>query len=159
VMPGVMPLCPVSHMDLRTARAEDYDFLYRLRRAAMKDYVARTWGWDENWQEEHFRRQFDPSVNQIITSQGRDVGVLSVSESDAEVFLRYIEVLPEFQRRGIGTIIIRAILEGAERKGKSVVLRVLKVNPARSLYECLGFSVVGETPTHYLMKWAPADAA
>jgi ribosomal protein S18 acetylase RimI-like enzyme len=32
-----------------------------------------------------------------------------------------------------------------------VTLQVLKVNPARRLYERLGFRVTGETPTHFLM--------
>lgn len=146
-------------MELRTARAEDFDFLYRLHRAAMKGYVEQTWGWDEAWQREHFRRHFNPSANQIIASRGRDVGVVSVSESNSEVSLNSIEVLPEFQRRGIGTGVIQAVLEDARRKGKPVVLQVLKVNPARGLYERLGFSVAGETSTHYLMRAAPAGAA
>ena len=38
-------------------------------------------------------------------------------------------------------------------------ITVLKVNPARRLYERLGFAIVGETETHYLMRWRPADAA
>ena len=33
-----------------------------------------------------------------------------------------------------------------------ITLRVLKVNPARGLYERLGFSVIRETETHYFCK-------
>jgi len=145
-------------MNLRTANPEDFDFLYRLHRAAIKDYVAQTWGWDEAWQQNYFRQQFNPSANQIIVSQGQDVGVVSVSEKDSEIFLSNIELLPEFQGRGIGTSVIRAVLEDAKRKEKAVVLRVLKVNPVRRLYERLGFSVAGETATHYLMKAVPTGA-
>jgi hypothetical protein len=34
---------------------------------------------------------------------------------------------------------------------------VLKVNPAKRLYERLGLAVIGETDTHYLMRRPAAD--
>lgn len=39
-----------------------------------------------------------------------------------------------------------------------VELQVLKVNPARSLYERLGFAVFDETETHHLMRAQPGGA-
>jgi hypothetical protein len=36
---------------------------------------------------------------------------------------------------------------------------VLKVNPARRLYERLGLVIVGATDTHYLMRRPAADQA
>jgi len=147
----------MTDLTLRKATQQDFDFLYHLNRATMKEYVEQTWGWDEVWQQRYFRQHFDPAVRQIITFQGRDVGVLSVAEGEAEVFLDTVEVLPEYQGRGIGTCIINSVLTEAHRKDKPVVLQVLKVNPARRLYERLGFSVTGETSTHYLMKAIPTD--
>jgi ribosomal protein S18 acetylase RimI-like enzyme len=44
------------------------------------------------------------------------------------------------------------VLDEARRSGKPVALQVLKVNPARRLYERLGFSVTGENETLYFMK-------
>jgi ribosomal protein S18 acetylase RimI-like enzyme len=35
------------------------------------------------------------------------------------------------------------------------VLTILKVNPARRLYERLGFTVVGETETHFRLEARP----
>ena len=120
---------------LRPAAEEDYDFLYRLHRATMKDIVAQTWGWDEAWQQEHFRQHFDPAEPQIITLRGLDVGALSVVEHKGDVFLQLIQVLPEYQRRGIGTSVIQSVLRQAHRKGKPVVLRVIKANRARRLHD------------------------
>ncbi len=41
------------NVSLRPAVPEDFDFLYGLNRATMKEYVVETWGqWDEPWQEE-----------------------------------------------------------------------------------------------------------
>lgn len=118
----------------------------------MKAYVERTWGWDEAWQQEHFRRNFDPDACRIITVEGEDAGVLSLEIREEEVFLRNIEIMPEHQRKGIGTFLIDSVLGEARGEGKNVVLQVLKVNPARRLYERLGFSITGENATHYLMK-------
>lgn len=138
--------------ELRAATFDDLDFLYDLRRAAMKTYVEQTWGWDEGWQQAYFRQNFTPATIQIIRSDGRDVGALSVEQRAGEVYVRSIEILPECQCRGIGTSILKEVLERAGQSGKVVALQVLKVNRARRLYERLGFAVVGETPTHFLMQ-------
>jgi len=139
-------------MKLRNATSEDFDFLYRLHRAAMKDYVVQTWGWDETWQQSHFRQHFNPTARQIISVAEKDVGVLIVEESETEIHLSEVEILPEYQNQGIGTSVLKMVLEEAESTGKTVALQVLKVNPARSLYERHGFIVTGETTTHYLME-------
>ena len=32
---------------LRPATIDDYDFVYQVKTSTTKDYVARTWGWNE----------------------------------------------------------------------------------------------------------------
>jgi ribosomal protein S18 acetylase RimI-like enzyme len=145
-------------LTLRSVRAKDRDFLYRLKRATLKEYVEQTWGWDEGWQQAHFERTFDPTHLQVVVLDGKDIGMLLVERRDEEVFLGVIEILPAYQRRGIGTELIRSVLTAAFSAGIPVTLQVLKVNPARRLYERLGFGVVGETETHYLMKAVPDQA-
>ena len=73
------------------------------------------------------------------------------------LFLANLQILPEEQGHGLGTAIIKAILAQAYDEGISVSLQVLKVNPARHLYERLGFVVSGETTTHYLMSCTIAE--
>jgi len=65
-----------------------------------------------------------------------------------------IQIMPAYQRQGVGTTVIRDILAKASRKGLPTTLWVMKVNPARELYERLGFEVAEETPTHYRMEAA-----
>lgn len=137
---------------LRPATLADADFLYRLLVASMKDYVAATWGWDEEFQKEHFRTHFEPQKLQIVLVDGCEIGVLSVEPRDGELWLASIQLLPEYQRRGIGTQIIRDVLARGRQQEARVTLQVLKVNPARSLYERLGFCVIGETKTHFLLE-------
>jgi len=137
---------------LRQATEADYAFLYHLHRATMKDYVAQTWGWDETIQADMFKDRFNPEHSQIIVVDGRDAGVLSMERRSDMLFLGNIQILPEKQGHGLGTEIIKTILAQASREGIPVTLQVLEVNPARHLYERLGFVVTGETTTHYLMS-------
>ena len=137
---------------LRSASADDYGFLWELHRTAMKPYVEATWSWDETWQANYFRAHFEPTRCQIIQAEGVDIGALAVETRPDCVLLARIAILPAYQRAGIGTAIIRRVLEHAAHQGLPVRLQVLKVNPARHLYERLGFEVTGETETHYLMS-------
>ena len=86
-----------------------------------------------------------------IAHDREDVGVLQVERRETRVFLDNIRIAPERQRRGLGTAVIQDVLARAERDSLPVALQVLKVNPAKRLYERLGFVVVKENPTHYVM--------
>jgi GNAT superfamily N-acetyltransferase len=138
--------------ELRSACQDDYDFLYRLLVQTMKLYVEQTWGWDEAYQQERFRQKFDPAAYQIILIDGHDVGALAVERRATEMFLAEIQLLPEYQRRGLGTAVVQDIVAAALRDGLPMKLQVLKVNPARRLYERLGFTVTAETATHVVMR-------
>ena len=139
----------------RPAVPEDFDFLYALHRAAMRASVEESFGaWDDAWQRDYFRRHFSIEDRQVIQLDGQDVGVVVVQPRAEELFLVSLEVLPAFQGRGIGTAVIRALLERARGEGKPVALQVLKSNVrARALYQRLGFGVTGETATHYIMAY------
>ena len=144
-------------ISVRPATREDYDFFWWLHRVTMKPYVEKTWGWDEQWQAQHFRDHFDPTTREIIECDGVLIGCISVERREHCIFLSVIKIVPDHQNQGIGTKLIRALLNEADGRGAPVELQVLKVNPARRLYERLGFAVVGETETHYLMRRLPGS--
>jgi ribosomal protein S18 acetylase RimI-like enzyme len=141
------------NLGYRACTREDEAFLYALHRSTMRVYVEETWGeWDETWQRETFRRRFSPEDVFILQLDGEDIGMVSVQERTEELFLSRIEILSAYQRRGIGSQVLRELIEQAGAQGKAVALKVLKSNrSARSLYQRLGFGVTGETDTHYVM--------
>jgi ribosomal protein S18 acetylase RimI-like enzyme len=145
---------PVS---LRPAVESDYDFLYSLHVATMREHVERIWGWDDRLQSELYRSNFDPARIQIIIRRNLRIGMLSIENGDHDLYLRQIEILPEFQGAGIGARIVRDVIQQGRRNKKSVSLRVLRHNQARDLYERLGFEVVQESETHIYMKTADPD--
>ena len=132
---------------LRAARRNDEEFLYALHRSAMRDYVEATWGWDEGWQRQHFASTYDPAQHAVIVRLDPvpcDIGRISLTRQWQKIFLRDIELIAAERNRGIGTAMIRVLLELAKADGRTVELLVLKCNPAQRLYARLGFTVVAD---------------
>ena len=59
--------------------------------------------------------------------------------------------------RGIGTRILNEIVAEARASGSAVRIYVEKFNPARRLYERLGFRVTEERGLHVLMANEPGE--
>ena len=140
------------NIQFRQATDDDYDFLWRLHYDTLKPYVEKIWSWDEQWQADRFRQTFDADRNQIIQLDEKDVGVVDAQTRSDDIFLANIQISPQFQRQGIGKAIIITILADANEKQIPVTLQVFKINPARHLYERLGFKIVETTATHYRMS-------
>ena len=134
---------------VRPATAADQEFFWEVLRQAMRPYVEATWGWDEADQLARFRASFDPGLRHVIELGEEPIGVLHVDAGGSPVRLINIQLLPAFQRKGIGTALVRSVLSQAGER--PVWLQVLKANPARSLYQRLGFRVIGHTDTHWQM--------
>ncbi|WDE13973.1 GNAT family N-acetyltransferase [Thalassomonas haliotis] len=60
---------------------------------------------------------------------------------------------PQYQGQGLGQRILQQVLQQA--KGKTVLLTVLKENPALNLYKKLGFTVTGEDEYEFHMQVKP----
>ena len=128
---------------LRPATPADSEFCFQLHKAAMGDYVAAIWGWDEQRQRDYHTRSFNPGRWQIITADGTDIGMIDVEHRPAEIYLSRIEVHPGYQGHGIGSRLISALIDEARDKGQDLVLDVLTVNHrAQALYRRLGMTEV-----------------
>ena len=65
-----------------------------------------------------------------------------------------ISLLPEYRGRGIGTQLLNALLLLLRENGyQGASLSVQKENPALRLYQRVGFRIVSEKDTEYLMLW------
>src|SRR5437879_9095405 len=144
-----MPAGEAVILALRGATNSDHDFLYNLHIRTMKTYVEQTWGWDEAKAVKMFSERVAQGHYEVIVLNGVDIGAVNCHRREDTLYVSNIEILPEYQGRGLGTKILQRILAAAQRDGLTVTLRILKVNPARSLYERLGFIVTREDETHY----------
>ena len=141
---------------LRPARDDDFEWLFSLRRTGMKGYFEASGGWDEPAQRERFRGHFaDLSSIRVIVFHGEDVGYLAVDDLGDSLFIGFIGFLPQHQRKGMGTRLLQQVIAEADRRQIPVRLRVLKVNPARTLYERFGFVVIDSEGVRHEMERLP----
>jgi len=147
-------------IELRQATSDDVTFLWDVFRVSMKDYITQTRGeWDEQREDAQFRNQLDLSAAQVIRSNDLEVGFIMAPIKDGVRWIHTICIVPEHQRKGIGTEVLGRVIAQAKERKMSLYLNVLKVNLARRLYERLGFGVIEETKHHFRMKFHGASAS
>jgi ribosomal protein S18 acetylase RimI-like enzyme len=145
-----------NSLTLRRANAEDAEFAFGVLKETMREYVISTWG---TWLEEESRRQTVEQVSagrtEIIELNGVPVGIQSIERAGTHIQLEQLYLREAFQRRGLGTQLVKKLLEEARKSKLPIRLRVLVVNPAKKLYQRLGFVVVERTAVRYFMEWVP----
>jgi ribosomal protein S18 acetylase RimI-like enzyme len=108
--------------------------------------------WIDAVESARFARLWAPSDTRIITLDGAAVGWVEAADTGEEIFVKQFYLTPAQQRHGIGTQVMQMLLKEWEPMRRPVVLSVLKNNPARRLYERLGFALIGETDMKFLMR-------
>ena len=139
-------------IDLQQATAEHYDFALHLYLLTMRPYMQELMVWDEQEQRAIFAAQWKREEAKIISVDGKDAGWLQIAELPTEIRLQKFFVSPPWQRSGIGSEVLGDLLANWRPTGKRIVLRVLKNNPARRLYERLGFSVIADDGVVFRMR-------
>lgn len=129
------------------------EFVYQTKKDAYKKYVEEIWG---PWNEDEQRRYYENFINTyqndawIIQLNGRDIGFYNgTTLEDGSYEIGNICIIPEFQGRGIGTQVLKDIIE--LHKEQDLHIQYFKQNPVGKLYERLGFIPTGETEFHYQM--------
>ncbi|WP_146172210.1 GNAT family N-acetyltransferase [Melghirimyces profundicolus] len=152
-----MEVFPIN-ITLRPATPDDFEFVFRLNETNMRFYVEKMRGWNEEIERKDMKGKFHPGHDQIILVNGERGGIFGVEERPNSYFLQHIELLPQFQGKGIGSKLICRLISKARKRNVPVSLTVLKQNPAIRLYKRLGFSVTGETEIKYEMTVWPNPA-
>jgi ribosomal protein S18 acetylase RimI-like enzyme len=145
-------------ISFRKVEEKDRQFLFELRRRTMGEYIERTWGWDESWQQVDFHTRFNPTEQQVILADGEPVGFLHVERKPDRIYIADIQIEPEHQSRGIGARVIHGILAEGEKMGLPVTLQVLEVNQrAYRLYKALGFKEFEVESPYIKMRRGPGE--
>jgi GNAT superfamily N-acetyltransferase len=139
---------------LRRARSQDFDFCAALYSAGMES-IIRELNLDRVAQSAVFRQLWEFTQVRIIVVDGADIGWLQSAPRGDSLFLGQLFVDAAFQRRGIGTEVIHRLINEATRARQAVTLGVVKINPARQLYERLGFRVTHEDERKFYMRRDP----
>lgn len=96
-------------------------------------------------QQQHYRQHFPRAVCQLILAgDGEVAGRLWVDRRPEALHVLDIALLPAWRGRGIGTRCLQALAREADGRRQSLGIHVEIHNPARRLYERLGFVADGE---------------
>ena len=155
--------------DLRPVRPEDREFLVSVYASTRADELAVV-PWSESQKATFCRQQFEAQTaywdeqyegveKSIVQVDGVPAGRLYVARWERELRLVDIALLPAFRGRGIGTALLHEVFADAARSGRSVTIHVEIFNPARALYERLGFVSKGERGVYEFMEWRPPALA
>jgi len=150
---------------LRPVGPADREFLFRVYASTRAEELALV-GWTEEQKQSFLLQQFaaqsaDWGQNhagsdlRIIEVDGVPAGRFYVDRGAEELCLVDIALLPEYRRGGIGTGLIRGLLAEGKARSLPVTLHVEVFNPARGLYERLGFKTVADRGIYVFMRWLP----
>jgi GNAT superfamily N-acetyltransferase len=97
--------------------------------------------WQSQQQERHYALHY-PAAERLVIERGEPVGRIYVDTTRLEVRLMDVTLLPPHRNRGLGSRLMDALLEYADALGLPSSLHVEPFNPARRMYERLGFRTV-----------------
>ena len=152
---------PQPPLHLRSIHSEDREFLFRVYAGTRTEELALT-DWDEAQKQAFLTQQFEaqhhhyqthyPGVRlDLILLEDTPVGRLYVARWREEIRIMDIALLPDYRNRGIGSGLLRDLLEEGAVTGKRLTIHVERYNPALRLYRRMGFEPVGETGVYLLL--------
>ncbi len=106
------------------------------------------------WTEANFRYEIEENPlawNLVGRMDGGVVAFACAHIVADELMINDLAVQPSARRRGLGSVLLRHLIEGARIRGcQRATLEVRPSNaPARALYEAFGFEVVGRRRGYY----------
>lgn len=150
---------------LRPVGTDDYDFLVEVYGSTRAEEMALvSWTTEQQQvfirsqfaaQQEHYAKKYPAASHDVIEFDKRPVGRLYVARLDQEFRIIDITLLPAERNAGIGSYLIRQLLDEANRAGKVTRIYVEEFNPSLRLFERLGFSPTEQHGIHLLMQCNP----
>jgi ribosomal protein S18 acetylase RimI-like enzyme len=148
---------------LRPEREDDLAFRFRLFCDARPDFAVlplaaavreQLMTMQFRAQTMTYRAQFPAARFDIIELEGAPIGRIVVDRSGTAVHIVDQALSPPLRNLGIGSTIMRALMDEAERAGLPLRLQVASDNAAAlRLYLRLGFVPLGAGPSHAMLEW------
>jgi GNAT superfamily N-acetyltransferase len=149
-------LAIMAEWRIRPASVADVEAVAELRAVVLRPDLERLGRYDEQRVRQRLRDGFAPAHAWVIVVGGAFAGCVSVRPARDAHWLEHFYLAPHLQGSGIGTAVLRGLLERCDRAGVLVRLNVLQGSPARRLYERHGFTVETEDAVDVFMVRAPA---
>jgi ribosomal protein S18 acetylase RimI-like enzyme len=139
----------MTHYSLMQASEADFDTLLKLRLMTMPVHLEKA-GLFLSQQEHKARVNEDYACSYLIRKEAEIVGMVKYQELADRFNIMQLQIFPVFQNQGIGHQVLKQLIQ--TRQTKSIELTVLKDNPAKQLYQRLGFTTTGEDEYEFFMQ-------
>jgi ribosomal protein S18 acetylase RimI-like enzyme len=110
-----------------------------------------------NGQRATYSRMYQNASHEIVLLDEKPVGRFLADRRPDSILGVDLALVPDARGLGIGTIVLRRVMEECSARRVPLVFHVLKTNRAQRLYERLGCRIAGEDPTHFYMEWRPSE--
>jgi ribosomal protein S18 acetylase RimI-like enzyme len=157
------------NIQLYPARAEDEEFLfavYASTRASEMELVPWTTEQKDSFlrmqsraQRSHYAAYYPKAVYNLVLIDGQPAGRLFLHRQESEIRIIDIALLPAYRGQGIGTTILKEILQEGRERNLPVTIHVERFNPALHLYVRLGFRLAEDKGVYYFLRWSPRAEA
>jgi GNAT superfamily N-acetyltransferase len=148
-----------SLIELTPAEESHREFGYQIKKAAYRGYVEEIWGWDEKVAREHHNQDWQDKTPQVILYSNNPIGTIYVKEENDYIEIEQFILSSEYQNQGIGSRILKGIINRADRTSRVIKLMYLRINPVASLYRRMGFKIVGNDDTFISVERRPMGTA
>ncbi|MFJ5308383.1 GNAT family N-acetyltransferase [Streptomyces sp. NPDC088350] len=153
----------MADWEMRPASAADVEAVAELRAVVLRADLERLGRYDAGRVRQRLRDGFEPACTWVIEVGGEFAGCVALrpDEDGRCHWLEHFYLAARLQGGGIGSGVLRELLERCDRDGVAVVrLNVLRGSPARRLYERYGFVVETEDPVDvFMVRAAPVRAS
>lgn len=137
---------PLMQIGLRPAVATDRPFVEAVYFETQRWIIERLFGWrGDDIERKKFEEAYSEADSEIVVVDGVAVGWVSILQAAGGIDIDAIYLLDIAQNKGIGTALIRQVIERARQAGLPLTLSAAKINPAIKLYERLGFVATHES--------------
>ena len=148
----------IALLATRPAGDADIPFLLALRHESMDPHlIAAGIALSAEQHRERVRDRLDSA--EILLMKDMPVGMIKVAREPGYWHIMQLQVIPAMRGRGVGNAILQRVIADAVAATAQLTLGVLKMNPAKRLYERLGFIVRGESQREFDMIWRGTNAA
>jgi ribosomal protein S18 acetylase RimI-like enzyme len=156
-------------LTLRPVTPEDRPFLFAVYASTREQELAPVpWTPEQkeaflrmqfHAQDVYYRENYEGATFEVILLDGMPAGRLYLMHCPDEIRVIDIAILPAYRGKGIGTALLRGLQHDARAAQKPLSIHVERMNPAKRLYERLGFQLAAEHGEVYLfMQWHPATS-
>jgi ribosomal protein S18 acetylase RimI-like enzyme len=141
-------------VNLLRADSADLVYMFDVFKKSMQSYIVAVRGpWDEEEQYFRFIEELDIDNCQIIEVNGCRVGFIDKRNIGSALLIHMLALAPAHQRRGIGSRVLKTVIDESKEFGLPIVLGVLKSNAeGKRFYESYGFTTVHEGKIHYQLS-------